>query len=180
MLIIFVLSLLVSCSDSNTTKQDPKSENEETIKEVLNQQFTVPDPKLTKLMNSPENTTVISDDENVSSPISTSELDQYLHELYGSYFTDKGYNAFIGAHALYFQGIANANNYELKVKKMDISSDKDTKGAYDFTVEVEYVTENEEPKIAEVIGKTHIYEEGKIAKFELLDDEGLTEAIKKD
>jgi hypothetical protein len=145
---------------------------------VLKHQFTGPDKHLVKLMNDPENATIIGEDIETSATKKPTQLDSYLEKQYKQYFTEEMYSQFIGEYALSYQGLANWNRYEMKINKIDIKKDKDNDSSYYFTANVKYQSEGSSEKDTAIKGKVHFSEECMISKFELLSDGGLSEKMK--
>ncbi len=173
-----IFLLIVGCSSSDASKNKPQDENITTIETVLEHQFTGPDQELIKLLENPNNQTIIGKEGgNGASEAKQTELDLYLEETYKSYFTEDMYNEFIGTYALGYHTAAYNNGYQLEVRNIDIKQNDTTENAYDFTVNVQYQKENNKKMSSEVTGRAHIYEEGKISNIDFSDDDGLLEAL---
>ncbi|MDP5277098.1 hypothetical protein [Chengkuizengella axinellae] len=149
--------LVVGCSS------ETEDENIKVIKSVLQQQFTS-DQELIEILDRFTNT--------------STELEDYLDEQYKSYFTENYYYGFIGSHAMTYQLTAHYENYIISVKSIDIKQNEATEGAYNFTVNVIYKKEGAGEKQAKVMGRAHIYEQGKISHMYYLNDNGLYKSLK--
>ncbi len=179
MLLFGILLFVVGCSSSDISEPVHQNENVSTINTVIEHQFTGPDQELIELYNSPENGTEIGDgkeksDEELEKP---TELDLYLKEKYQSHFTENMYSKYIVTYALDYQLAASMNDYKMEVNSINIEHNEKNEDIYDFTANVLYKKEENEQVIAKVSGRANIYEEGKIAKIQFLDDDGLLEAL---
>lgn len=165
-----LVMLLAACS---STSNHP----EKTIENVLQEQFSGPDQKLMDLLNDPANATVIGENEGEYAVGDTiTDVDVYLEEKYGAYFTEEMYDKFIGAFALGFQTTAYQHGYQLEVTEID-TQQKDSDDAYTFEVMVQYKNEERENN-TEVTGEANINDQGKITRILYHDDGGLLEAMR--
>lgn len=166
--------LLAACSSAGSS--DGASTDEEKIKSVLEQQFTGPDQQLMKLLDDPENRTVIGKEE--STPEEPTELDLYLEDNYKSYFSESMYETFIGSYAMDYHNAASTTGYQFKPENIEIEANDTTEGAYDFTVDVLYQKKGSEEKKATVTGRVNVSDEGTITRYLLKDDEGLSMSLR--
>jgi hypothetical protein len=178
-LLFGILFIVVGCSLSDTSESAPQDNNNiTTIETVIEHLFTGPDQELIDLLYSPENITIIGSNTEVEEVENPTELDLYLEEKYKkSHFTEDMYSQYIVMYVLAYHGTADFNDYHMEVDSIDIEQNATTEGAYDFTVNVLYNKAGNEQMNAEVTGRAHIYEEGKIASFKLFDHKELYEAL---
>src|SRR5699024_6817102 len=126
---------------------DAEKENEETLEAVLEQLFTGPDQELIALVNDPENQTIIGEGvENTNENINEeeNELDVYLEELNGPYFTEDALELFTAVYLLYYQVEAENNDIKMKPDHIDIEQIDEENGRYNFTMDVTYEKEADE------------------------------------
>ncbi|GGB72099.1 hypothetical protein [Fictibacillus barbaricus] len=176
-LLIGILLIISSCSSNSTSKSIPPDENITIINKVLKHQFTGPDKNLVKLLNDPENATIIGGDKETSDGNPT-QLDLYLEEMYKPSFTEEMYSQFIGEYALTYQGLAEWKGYEIKINQIEIKQNKDNDKNYYFTANVNYQSKGSSEKSTTIKGNVHFSEDDKISKFELLSDGGLSIKMK--
>ncbi|MRX73684.1 hypothetical protein GJU40_16200 [Bacillus lacus] len=167
-LLVFVFgSLLGACSkteDSNTA----------VIKTVLEHEFFGPDEKLMDLMWNPKYKTVVNDKEE------NKELDQYLEEKYGPYFTDNGLYLFVAAFGgTSYQTFAHDSGYTLNLKSVDAEQNKDLPNFYTFTAKVGYQKGDEKEKTGTVQGNVTFSEneKGEMTKFQYDGDDELRKIL---
>lgn len=177
-LLFGILLTVVGCSLSDTSESAPQDNNITTIEAVIEDLFTGPDQELIDLLYSPENVTIIGSDTEVEEVENSTELDLYLEEKYKkSHFTEDMYSQYIVMYVLDYHISAHSNDYRMEVDSIDIEQNATTESAYDFTVNVRYNKAGNEQMNAEVTGRVHIYEESKIASFNLFDHKELYEAL---
>ncbi|MFS1514406.1 hypothetical protein VQL36_18550 [Chengkuizengella sp. SCS-71B] len=174
-LVITLLTLVIlTVGCSSETESAIENENIIVIKSVLQQQFTT-DQEWVELYEKVSTLVEqIPPDLELIEKIIT-EGDSYIETKYKSYFTENMYEKFIILYATQFQIYTN---FIFNVESVDVIQNEFTKGAYDFTVNVIYKKGNEEEKKAKVIGRAHIYEQGKISNIDYRDYGGLYEALK--
>ncbi|KGP74713.1 hypothetical protein [Pontibacillus yanchengensis] len=176
-LLLFLLPLsLLGCSMEATSSTEKK--HIDTIKHVLEKQFTGPDEELVELFEDPENVTVIGGEGESSSPETPTELDKYLEKQYKSYFTPNMYERFIGNFAMDYPLRSHATDYQFRVGNIELDQAESTEGAYDFTVHVMYGKDGMDEKEKKVEGRVNVNGEGKISNIKILDDHGLHEKLK--
>jgi hypothetical protein len=149
--------------------------NKEAITKILELEFTGPDEKLIDLMWNPKYKTVVNGQEE------NKELDQYLEEIYGPYFTDSGLQSFIAAFGgTQYQTYAYNAGYKLSFKSVTTEQNENNPRLYTFVAKVGYHKNGEEEKTVNVEGKVLIStkEEGKIAQFQYGNDEGLLDKLR--
>jgi len=159
--------LMTACSKS-------EDRNKEAIKKVLEHQFTGPDEKFMELMQNPKYRTVVKNKEE------NKEFDQYVAEIYGPYFTDPGLQAFIAVFAAQYQTFAYNAGYTLRFKGVTAEQNENNPNLYTFSARVGYQKSGEEEKTANIEGRAYFSakEEGKIGKFEYVNDEGLSDKLR--
>ncbi len=173
--ILFLTVLLIvsglfmaACSKSEDSKI-------EAITKVLEHQFTGPDEEFMDLMWNPKYKTVVNDKEE------NKEFDKYVQQAYGPYFTESGLDFFIATGmGTQYQTFAYENEYELTLKDVTIKQNEDNPDLYTFVASVGYKKSGEE-NTANVKGKVTFSakEEGKIARFEYGNDDGLSDELRK-
>jgi hypothetical protein len=149
--------------------------DKEAIKKILEHEFTGPDEKLMDLMWNPKYKTVVNDKE------VNKELDQYLAEKYGPFFTDSGLHSFIAAFGgTQYQTYAYNAGYKLSLKGVTTEQNENNPRLYNFVAKVGYHKSGEEEKTANVEGKILIStkEVGKIEQFQYENDEGLSDKLR--
>ncbi|MEE6449854.1 hypothetical protein RAH41_04685 [Gottfriedia acidiceleris] len=169
----FLLSgvvIVTGCSSTNSVKSTAQDQNVKTTKTVLEKQFTGPDIKLTDMLTSAENVTVIGKDGEGTQPQKNSELEKYYEKTYQPYFTEKMYNNFIAAYALNYQFLAQKSGYQMNVDNIDIKKIENIEGAYEFKVNLLYGKDGSKQKQAEVSGRVYFNKDGKITNIRYLDD----------
>jgi hypothetical protein len=173
-ILFFSLVVLISgflmggCSNSEKT-------NKKAIKEVLEHEFTGPDEELMELMWNPEYRTVVNNREE------NKELDKYLEEIYGPYFTDSGLHSFLAAFGgTQYQTFAYNAGYKLIFKGVTTEQDKNNPNLYTFAARVGYQKSGEEEETVNVEGKVSFStkEEAKIGAFKYGNDEGLSDKLR--
>lgn len=172
---LLVLMLIISgifiaaCSKSDES-------NQETIKKVLEQEFTGPDKELMELMWNPEYRTVNNNQEE------NKKLDKFLDEKYGPYFTDSGLHSFIAAFGgTQYQTFAHNAGYNLSFKDVTIEQDEKNPNLYTFAASVGYKKVEEKEERANIEGEVRFSEkeEGKIETFKYGNDDGFTDILRK-
>lgn len=172
-IIVFGLIVVVTSCNIGT---DAKKENEETLEAVLEQLFTGPDQELIELVNDPENQTVIGEDvenTNENTNEEENELDVYLEELNGPYFTKDALELFTSVYVLDYQVEADNSDIKMKPDYIDIEQIDEENGRYNFTMDVTYEDEADEEKseIGKIKGYANFTDDGKITRFEITEDE---------
>lgn len=175
-LLIVSLILISGCSFGTESKDT----NTSTLEKVLEHLLNGPHDELIELVNDPANQTIIGigeKNEEKQNNDGASELDDYLQDLYGLHFTDNAYERFYRLYPLEYQLYAYENDYKMSIDTIDVEeSDKKNK-RYDFTalVTITDVSEDEaSSKKVEVEGYANFSQEGKITRFNISDDNGLT------
>lgn len=169
LMMIMSAFLFVSCSQTEKEDQDKTA-----IKKVLEHQFTGPDEEFMDLIWNPKYRTVVNNkEENL-------ELDKYLAEVYGPYFTDSGLDSFIGAFGFQYPTAAYDNGYKLSLKDVTIVQSENISYRYTFTAKVGYHKNEEEVKTVSVEGEVIFSTkgEGKIGSFKYVNDNGFSEILK--
>lgn len=164
---VFVLG---ACS-----KEESEDANKKVIQAVLELQFDGPDEEFMSLIHDPQYTTIIEGSE------VNPELDKYVQEEYGPYFTQFYVEAFLNTTGLIYPVTAYVSEYNLNLKDVVIEKFKDVSNRYTFVATVGYQQEGEEEKIADVSGSVLFStdEKGKIGKLEYEEDNGLLEELNK-
>ncbi|MGE7543733.1 hypothetical protein [Sporosarcina newyorkensis] len=168
--LMLVLSgvLLAACS-----KAGAEDVNVGVIKNVLELQFNGPDEKFMALIHDPTYTTV------VEGYGVNSELDKYVQEVYGPYFTELYVETFLNTIGLNYPVTAYNSGNKLNLKDAVIEKSKEASNRYTFSATVGYQKDGEKEKSAEVSGVVlfSTKEKGKIGKFEYEDDNGFSEEL---
>lgn len=151
--------LIAACS-----KVDAEDTNKETIKKVLEHQFTGPDEQFVELFN--------KDD--------FKELGKYYKEAYGSYFIESAFDSFISALAGQYPTLATHNGYKLSLKNITIEQSEKNSYLYNFIAKVGCQKNGVEEKNASVEGIVLFSEKekGKIEGFRYMNDNGLSEILR--
>ncbi|TDQ34588.1 hypothetical protein [Aureibacillus halotolerans] len=136
------------------------SQTDSVIETVLNQQFSGPDEELIALLEDPENLAIIGDDEQKRAPSST-DLEDYLQETYGSLIIENSYQEIV-SNAVHIQTAAAENNYSLKAEDFQLNQSDANEKEYDFSFDVVYEG-NENSGEQEISGKAFVNENDKIA-----------------
>ncbi|MCA9765885.1 MAG: hypothetical protein KC455_05655 [Carnobacterium sp.] len=177
---VFICFLLIgfttigACSAKNTDDSNIPS-----IKTVLNEALTAPNEELVDALLKPIEQ-LQSGDDVTESTISdaTNEIDVLLRDTYGEYFTDYGYEKFVvqqsipSSYSLY----ADGSGYQLTVKTIEVTKDKDHVNRYSFEVTLDYSTDKDEANTIVATGRVE-FEDGKIASLDINDDKGLLEEM---
>ena len=169
-LFIIISSLLLNgCSQNEAV--DP---NRKVIQKVLELQFTGPDEKLVDLLENPKYKVVKNGKEE------NHELDKYIEEVYGSYFTVSELDFFMRTFGTPFQILANHNGYKLSFKGVTIKQHEKHLNRYNFTAQVSYQKNGgkEETKEVEGLILFSTDEEGKIGRFQYGNDNGLSDILR--
>ncbi len=151
---------------------NPDQAKEKVVKHILNDQFTVADVTLIKLLESPDNASVIGNGKS-STPQGGTELEGYLEQEYKSYFTEEMYENYITTYLFTYQVPAVYSDIQLDANEITLKQNNESDGLYDFTVLVSYEG-NEE---AEVAGRARVNNDEKITYFEILNDDGLSKKL---
>lgn len=165
-LIMSISGFLISgCSQDETG--DP---NKVVIQEVLELQFTGPDKEFIDLLWNPKYKIVENGAER------NSELDKYIEEAYGEYFTESELDSFMRAFGTTYQSFADSSGYTLQFKEASIEQNEQAPNRYTFIAKVGYQKDGDEEKIANVEGLVlfSTKEEGKIGKFQYGNDNALS------
>ncbi|MGX7394692.1 hypothetical protein [Carnobacterium mobile] len=175
---IFMLFGCENNSDEGLSNENNK--NIEVIKTVLEKTLNAPDETLlTKLYDSDNATTINqnSSETSVSSNDNT-ELDQYLEDHYGAYFTDYGYEKFFNTSGVGFNYSVEAEqaNYKLKTDKISVVQDKEDPQRYQFEVTVEYTDASNENDTRNISGRVEMENE-QINSLDINDDNGLLQEM---
>ncbi|WP_117161734.1 hypothetical protein [Paraliobacillus sp. X-1268] len=145
---------------------------EEVIEHVLNEQFSTADEELIRLIESPENATIL-DGTNEVVPEESTDLNVYLEENFGAYFTEDIYQEYLTTYAFMYQVPAYYSNHTLRADDIRLEKSDNEDGLYNFTLSVSY-GENEE---AVVSGRARVNDQKVISYFEILEDGGLQQVL---
>lgn len=147
-------------------------EREKLIKQVLNEQFSTADEALIRLMESPENATIL-DDTGKAIPEGDTALNDYLQEKYSAYFTKEMYQEYLTTYAFMYQVPAYYANVSLQAADISLEKNDTEASLYNFTVSVSYGESQE----AVVKGRARVNDTKKLSYFKILEDDGLHLAI---
>jgi len=164
-----LLLILTACSQE-------KTEEKEVIQKVLEHQFTGPDEKFVDLVWNPKYKTVVNNKEE------NKELDKYVEEVYGPYFTDSYISSFLAASGTTYPTVAHLSGHQLSMKDLVIQQSEKMSNRYTFVVTVGYQQDGEKEKTAKVEGEVifSTSEKGKIGKFRYQDEDGLVNQLVKE
>lgn len=177
LMIIILAFFIVACStdkdtsskvktENPTSETDSNNSNREAINKVLEHQFSSPDEKFIDLMWNPKYKTVVNNQEE------NKELDKYVEEVYGPYFTASALDSFIATFGTQYPIYAYGNGYKLSFKGVTIEQNENISYRYTFIAKVGYQKNGDEEKTANVKGEIifSTKEKGKIERFEYKDD----------
>lgn len=175
--VIVFLTLIISLSGfliSGCSEDETEDPNKFVIQKVLEHQFTGPDKEFMDLLSNPKYKIIENGEER------NSELDKYIEEMYGEYFTDSELDSFMSAFGTTYQFFADSYGYTLDFKEASIEQDEQTPNRYTFIAKVGYEKDGDEEKIANVEGLVLLStkEEGKIGKFQYGNDNGLSDILR--
>ncbi|WP_117170293.1 hypothetical protein [Paraliobacillus sediminis] len=145
---------------------------EKVIEQVLNEQFSTADEALIRLIESPENATILDGTTNAM-PEEHTALNAFLEEKYGAYFTEEMYQEYLTTYAFMYQVPAYYSNYPLQTTEISLEKNQNEDGLYNFTVNVSY-GENEESLVS---GRARVNDTKKLNYFEILEDDGLQQVL---
>lgn len=150
---VFCSLLVTGCSKEI---QEVKSEdiNLQTVKAVLEKEFTGPDKEYTRLWEK-------------DGQEKFEEIGSYLSVKYKPYFTENGLDHFITGPA-YKYHFPDAD-YQMSVEELVVKQNENINASnrYDFTVQVGIVSPSEEKMLYEVYGTAYFSEERKISKIQI-------------
>lgn len=182
---ISVFTLIGCGNNTNNTGENVSSENTdndiEVIETVLEKNFNAPDETLVSELYDPDNATTIdqpSQESSTSSKNSTNDLDQYLEDNYGEYFTDYGYEKFFTTTGvgLNYSVEADHANYSITPDEVSVVQDEENPDRYQFEVTVTYTNANNEDNTGTIIGRVEMKNE-KIDSLDINDDNGLLQEM---
>lgn len=182
---ISVFTLIGCGNNTDNTSENVSSENTdndiEVIETVLEKNFNAPDETLVSELYDPDNATTIdqpSQESSTSSKNSTNDLDQYLEDNYGEYFTDYGYEKFFTTTGvgLNYSVEADHANYSITPDEVSVVQDEENPNRYQFEVTVTYTNANNEDNTGTIIGRVEMKNE-KIDSLDINDDNGLLQEM---
>jgi hypothetical protein len=169
--LLFLLSvvLLGACS-----KMKAADSEIDIIHNVLELQFNGPDETMMKLLHDPTYKSVVDGKE------VNEELDRYIVERYGPYFTEFYLHTFMRTFGVQYPSMAHFSGHELNLKQVVIEKSDQASNRYTFTATVGYKKDGEKEQTANVSGVVlfSTKEHGKIGKFEYVEDNGLTKELR--
>jgi hypothetical protein len=170
LMVLMSIFLVVSCSQKNEDDQYRLA-----ISKVLEHQFTGPDEEFMDLIWNPKYKTVVNNKEE------NHELDKYIAEEYGPFFTESGLDSFMAAFGTQFPTYAHDSGYKLSLKDVTIEQSENIPYRYTFIAKVGYQKNGEEEKSANVEGEVSFStkDEGKISVFKYVNDNGLSDDLRK-
>jgi hypothetical protein len=127
------------------------------------------------LMWNPKYRTVVNNKEE------NKELDKYLDEIYGPYFSNSGLHSFITAFGgTQYQTFAYNADYTITLTGVTIEQSQENPTLYTFIAKICYQKSGGEEQTANVEGKVSFSakEEGEIGKFEYGNDDGLSDELR--
>lgn len=163
-MVVLAGGLSAACSTTEATDQ-----NIDIVEKVLELQFNGPDERLMELLQNPEYTTIVEDQQ------VNEELDAYINDVYGEYFTEDYLVPFFQTAGLMYPTAADFSGYELQMKDVVVKQAEKVSNRYTFTATVGYVKPGEQEKVADVSGVVlfSTSEKGKIGKLDYGEDDGL-------
>lgn len=172
--LLIILTTVGACS----SKTDEDS-NVQSIKTVLKEALTAPNEQLVNALLYPiEN--LQSGEEVTESTIlkSEKELDTLLKDTYEDYFTEYGYEKFTiqTSIPINYSLYADGAGYQIIVKNVEVTKDKENPNRYSFKATLEYTTDEDETKNVVATGRAE-FEDGKIASLDINDDGDLLEKM---
>ena len=168
LLLLLSVVLLVACTRAADSEID-------IIHNVLELQFNGPDETMMKLLHDPAYKTVVDGKE------VNEELDQYVAEVYGPYFTESYLDTFFRIFGMHYPSMAHFSGHKLDLKHVVIEKSDKASNRYTFTATVGYkIDGGKEEKTANVSGVVlfSTKEHGKIGKFEYGEDNGLSKVLR--
>lgn len=175
-----VISLINQSPDSTNqlaTEVDSGNKNKAAIRAVLEKEFTGPDEEY--LLRLEE---MFEHQEDPSYEVYVGRLQDYIEEIYSSYFTESGLDSFTRttpAFAYHFLG--RDYDYQINISEIEVvqSDNPNTPKSYSFTGLVEYEDKVGETSQFEVQGEAICSEDGKIGRIQI-SASGLQEKIQND
>ncbi|MER2225437.1 MAG: hypothetical protein ABS916_00155 [Carnobacterium sp.] len=171
---LIVLTTVGACSSK--TEEDS---NVQSIKTVLKEALTAPNEQLVTALLYPIEK-LQSDEEVTESTILKSEndLDTLLKDTYEDYFTEYGYEKFTiqTSIPISYSLYADGAGYQIVVKNVEVTKDKENPNRYSFKATLEYTTDEDETKTVVATGRVE-FEDGKIASLDINDDGDLLEKM---
>ncbi|ALC89117.1 hypothetical protein AM500_04415 [Bacillus sp. FJAT-18017] len=170
---VFILSMVTDTAKLNQAHPKPDTDSNTTaIQKILELELNGPNEELMDLLWNPKYRTIVNNKEE------NQELDKYLTEVYGPYFTENGLHTFINAYGgTQYHTFASNAGYILSLKEATIEHNEKIPYRYTFIAKVGYRKNGGEEKIANVEGdvsfSTKTGEEDKITKFQYMNDNGL-------
>lgn len=175
--LLIVLTTVGACSSK--TEEDS---NVQSIKTVLKEALTAPNEQLVTALLYPIEK-LQSDEEVTESTILKSEndLDTLLKDTYEDYFTEYGYEKFTiqTSIPINYSLYADGAGYQIVVKNVEVTKDKENPNRYSFKATLEYTTDEGETKTVVATGRVE-FEDGKIASLDINDDGDLLEKMSTD
>lgn len=172
--VLIILTTLGACSSK--PENDP---NVQSVKTVLNEALTAPNEQLVNAILDPIEKKESGEEVTESAILdSRNELDTLLKDAYEEYFTEYGYEKFTiqtsipSNYSLYADGAG----YQIVVKNVEVTKDKENPNRYSFEATLEYTTDEDETKTVVATGRAE-FEDGKIASLDINDDGDLLEKM---
>mgnify|MGYP006360790155 FL=1 len=177
-LFIFCLLIVLTTVGACSSKTEEDS-NVQSINTVLKEALTAPNEQLVTALLYPIEK-VQSDEEVTESTILKSEndLDTLLKDTYEDYFTEYGYEKFTiqTSIPISYSLYADGSGYQIVVKNVEVTKDKENPNRYSFKATLEYTTDEDETKNVVATGRAE-FEDGKIASLDINDDGDLLEKM---
>lgn len=172
--LLIILITVGACSSKSE-----EDSNVQSIKTVLKEALTAPNEQLVNAILDPIER-IESGEEVTESAVldSRNELDTLLKDAYEEYFTEYGYEKFTiqtsipSNYSLYADGAG----YQIVVKNVEVTKDKENPNRYSFEATLEYTTDEDETKTIVATGRAE-FEDGKIASLDINDDGDLLEKM---
>ena len=172
--LLIILTTVGACS----SKTDEDS-NVQSIKTVLKEALTAPNEQLVNALLYPIENLQSSEEVTESTILkSEKELDTLLKDTYEDYFTEYGYEKFTiqTSIPINYSLYADGAGYQIIVKNVEVTKDKENPNRYSFKATLEYTTDEDETKNVVATGRAE-FEDGKIASLDINDDGDLLEKM---
>ncbi|MFJ7973687.1 hypothetical protein [Psychrobacillus sp. NPDC096389] len=195
--------LFVGCSGEKSELQkevvfSTEDKNKEAVRAVLESEFTVPneeylvivkniDKKMTDIGSSTPEANEVNGAEESGVSDEWLAYEDLVKKMYGPYFMDEAFDTLISSVIAFkyhygYLGFDENVRYEMKVSDILVtkSENNNTPKFYDFTAQVEYMSNAGEVSQHQVKGTAILSEPGKIGRFEIRDDGSLGEKVSVD
>ena len=145
------LCIVISCLwIAGCSPTEPKDNNIDTLKTVLEHEFNVPNEEVTAILDNFED---------------FDEYYRYTADIFKPHFTDNGYEKFTNtSFSLMFHEAGYKYDFQLTTTQIDVKQNEVTPTNYNFTVYMDYVKKDGDSRKIEIPG-TAIFREDGIEKI---------------